>query len=50
MDQPASPTAAEATFLEETISDDTMLRRIAYCGVLVTATAIAIAWVANAIA
>ena len=50
MDQSTSPITNEASFLEETISDDTMLRRIAYCGVLVTATALAIAWVANVIA
>lgn len=35
---------------EQTISDDEMVRRIGYCGVLVTLVAFAIAWVANTVA
>ena len=32
-----------------TISDETMLRHIAYCGVLVAAVACAFAWIANTV-
>ena len=34
----------------ETIDDDTMVRRIGYCGVIVTLVAFGIAWVANTVA
>ncbi|MEM7097294.1 MAG: hypothetical protein AAF541_03470 [Pseudomonadota bacterium] len=32
------------------IDDETMLRHIAYCGVIVTLIALGIAWVANTVA
>ena len=34
----------------EPIDDETMLRHIAYCGVIVTFVALGIAWVANTVA